>query len=88
MFVLNSCPDHGFISTETNVLFKFGLNKDRCLEKINRADNEYAMNLFNSEERHVNLTFAPGESIIRTQSSESSRISLHDLLNRLTICII
>lgn len=88
MFVLNSYPDHGFISTETNVLFKFGLNKDRCLEKIHRADDEYAMNLFNSEERSINLSFSNNENIPQPQFIESSRISLHDLLNRLTICII
>lgn len=53
MFVLNSFPINGFISTDTNVLFKFGLNKEKCLEKIHHADNKYAFSLMNLEENNV-----------------------------------
>ena len=59
MFILNSYPENGFICNETNVMFKLGLNKEKCLEKINEADNKYAFSLANLE-----------ESLSRSQSSE------------------
>ncbi len=86
MFILNSYPDHGFISPDTHVLFKFGLNKEKCLEKINLADNEYAMSIINFEERLLNNPLNQGEIIQRSNSSESPRVHLEDLLNRLSIC--
>ena len=57
MFVLNSYPDNGFIHQDTNVLFKFGLNKQRCLEKIHNADNKYAINLLTLEDTINNNIF-------------------------------
>jgi hypothetical protein len=86
MFILNSYPDHGFISSDTNVLFKFGLNKEKCLEKINHADNEYAMSLLNLEERLLQSRYVSGEIIPRSNSDESPRLNLEDLLNRLSLC--
>jgi hypothetical protein len=50
MFILNSYPENGFITGETGVMFKLGLNKEKCLEKINNADNKYASSLSNQEE--------------------------------------
>jgi hypothetical protein len=50
LFILNSTPDQGFITQDTNVLFKFGLTRERCLEKINSADNKYAISLLALEE--------------------------------------
>ena len=50
IFVLNSFPDHGFIHKDTNVIFKFGLDKERCLEKIHNADNKYAISLLSLED--------------------------------------
>jgi hypothetical protein len=50
MFVLNSYPDNGFISNDTQVMFKLGMNKEKCLEKINNADDKYAFSLMNYEE--------------------------------------
>lgn len=85
MFVLNSYPDHGFISADSHVLFKFGLNKEKCLEKINHADNEYAMSIINLEERQFNNPLVSGEVILRS-NSESPRVHLEDLLSRLSIC--
>jgi hypothetical protein len=86
MFILNSYPDHGFVSQDTNVMFKFGLNKEKCLEKINNADNEYAMSILNLEERLVNTPYSSGD--ILSRHSDSSRIHLDDILNRLSLSII
>lgn len=84
MFILNSFPDHGFISSDTHVLFKFGLNKEKCLEKINNADNEYAMSIINLEERLLNNPLSQRESP-RPISGSSPRVHLEDLLTRLSI---
>ena len=46
-FVLNSHPDSGFISPETKACFKLGITKERCLEKIKKADNQLALGLMN-----------------------------------------
>ncbi len=62
MFVLNSHPDNGFIHQDTNVSFKFGLNQQRCLEKIHNADNKYAINLLTLEDTISNNIF--GQEII------------------------
>ncbi len=61
MFVLNSYPENGFISNETHVMFKLGMNKEKCLEKINNADDKYAFSLLNFEETNRQ----GGESIHR-----------------------
>lgn len=57
MFILNSYPENGFVSVDTHVMFKLGLNKEKCLEKINNADNKFAFSLLNLEEgfSHENL---------------------------------
>jgi len=86
MFILNSYPDHGFISNDTHVLFKFGLNKEKCLEKINNADNEYAINIINFEERLQNSPSTRIEVNSGLNSSNSPRVHLEDLLSRLSIC--
>lgn len=56
-FVLNSIPEHGYISIETIVRFKFGISKTKCLEKINKADNRLALNLMgydiNNNHNHI-----------------------------------
>jgi len=52
MFILNSLPENGFITNETNVIFKFGLNKEKCLEKIHNADNKFALGLINADENN------------------------------------
>lgn len=46
-FVLNSHPDSGFISPETKAFFKIGISKERCLDKIKKADNQLALGLMN-----------------------------------------
>jgi len=87
MFILNSFPDHGFISHDTHVLFKFGLNKEKCLEKINIADNEYAMSILNFEERIMSNPYTSGEIIpLSISSAESPRVHFEDLLSRLSLC--
>lgn len=53
MFILNCSPTNGFIALDSNVLFKFGLNKEKCLEQIHNADNKYAFSLMNSEENMI-----------------------------------
>lgn len=90
MFILNSFPDHGFISQETNVMFKFGLNKEKCLEKINHADNEYAMNILNLEERIINTPLTSSELLPRSLqgTSDNPRIHLDEILNRLSLRIL
>jgi len=50
MFILNSYPENGFIISETNVMLKLGLNKEKCLEKINNADNRFAYSLLHGED--------------------------------------
>jgi hypothetical protein len=50
LFILNTSPDQGFITQDTNVIFKFGLTRERCLDKINSADNKYAISLLALEE--------------------------------------
>jgi hypothetical protein len=65
MFILNSYPENGFITGETGVMFKLGLNKEKCLEKINNADNKYASSLLNQEESNL-------ESNLNTDNISSS----------------
>jgi hypothetical protein len=50
LFVLNCAPENGFVIKESNVLLKFGFSKEKCLEKINNADNKMAMTLLSLEE--------------------------------------
>jgi len=50
LFVLNCEPENGFISRESNPMLKLGLDKEKCLEKINNADNRFANSLIRSEE--------------------------------------
>jgi hypothetical protein len=50
IFILNSTPEQGFITQDTHVIFKFGLTRERCLEKINAADNKYAISLLALDE--------------------------------------
>ncbi len=74
MFVLNSYPENGFISHDTQVMFKLGLNKEKCLEKINNADNKYAVNLINLEDNQR----IQNENLIRQHSSDNN-INIHTL---------
>lgn len=85
MFILNSFPDHGFINQDTNVMFKFGMNKEKCLEKINNADNEYAMSILNLEERLLNTPYVSQEILTRNNTAENPRLHLDDILNRLSL---
>lgn len=48
---MNSQPDHGFVSPDTEISYKFGLDKEKCLHKINQADDEYAQSIIELEER-------------------------------------
>ena len=84
MFILNSQPDHGFVSQDTNITFKFGLDKEKCLEKINQADDEYVQSISNLEER---LSYMPNNenTLIRLNSSDSPRVNLEEILNRLSL---
>jgi len=85
MFVLNCEPDHGFVFSETNAKFKFGLDKEKCLERIDRADNEFAMNLMNQEERMIINPTNREEGFRRPESENSRRLIMTDLLNPLFI---
>ena len=71
MFVLNSYPENGFISQESHVMFKLGLNKEKCLEKIHNADNRFAFSLLNIEENLYNAN----EGIQRHSSETFSSTS-------------
>lgn len=83
MFILNCYPDNGFISVDTNAMFKFGLNKEKCLEKIHNADNKYAFSLLSMEDRvnHSRQT----EIVTRTGLRNLDNILIRGLLtaNRL-----
>ena len=50
LFVLDSCPEQGFVNQDTNVIFKFGLTKEECLEKILNDDNKYVQDLVQKED--------------------------------------
>jgi hypothetical protein len=54
MFVLNSYPENGFVSSDTNIMLKLGMSKEKCLEKINNADNRFAYSLVHGEEGDTN----------------------------------
>lgn len=85
MFILNSYPENGFISQETNVLFKLGLNKEKCLEKIHNADNKFAMGLLNIEEGirdstdDFSVNYEGGRNVSRIRSLDD--IILRGLIN-------
>jgi len=50
LFVLSSCPEQGFVNHDTNVIFKFGLTKEECLQKILDDDNKYVQDLVKKED--------------------------------------
>ena len=82
MFILNSYPENGFITCETGVMFKLGLNKEKCLEKINSADDKYATSLLNMEESSIRETTASDSLTSLINSSfelrNSNRIRIID----------
>lgn len=84
MFILNCEPEHGFISSETLIKFKFGLDKEKCLERINRADSEYAMNMVNMEERRMINPTDRGEEFSNLESENDFRFIMSDVLNPLS----
>lgn len=86
MFILNCEPEHGFVSCETNVKFKFGLDKENCLEFINRADNEYARNLMNLQERMIVNPNNQGNGLPRLEPEDAGRFIMSDFLNPLSMC--
>ena len=59
-FVLNSHPDSGYISQDTLTSFKLGISKEKCLEKIKKADNQLALGL-------MSLNNARSASPLRTR---------------------
>ncbi len=56
MFVLNCVPENGFVNNNTNVIFKFGLAKEECLQKILNDDNKFVQNLVQKEDEADNNT--------------------------------
>jgi hypothetical protein len=76
LFVLNSYPENGFICSETSVMLKLGLNKEKCLEKINNADNKYAFSLLSSEEGFganiLNTELDNSNNLLRNSSSDNT----------------
>lgn len=57
-FVLSCVPDEGYITQETKVTYKFGLSKDRCLEKIQRYDSRLAQSLDREEAKEIHRRFS------------------------------
>jgi hypothetical protein len=98
MFILNSNPENGFISNESNVMFKLGLNKEKCLEKINNADNKFAFSLYSLEENlhgnelinsyHTNSHVETSINIPRMRSLDDFILSGYINSNRLNCIII
>jgi len=58
MFVLNSLPENGFINQNTQVYYKYNMSKEQCLEKINKLDIKYAMQIAQSNSNDsINVDF-------------------------------
>lgn len=86
-FVLNSFPDNGFISKDTIAVFKFGLNKEMCYEKLHAADNKYAANLQQNEEmelRELNCLRSSSYGSLRDNLRNFSPIRMRSLDEVLT----
>lgn len=57
--ILQSQPEDGFITTDTQVYYKYNLSKEKCLEKIENSDMKYALQLarqFEQEGMESDLT--------------------------------
>jgi hypothetical protein len=65
-FILNLRPENGFITNDTNVIFKLGLSKERCLEKINNADNRLVMSLIDNEDISFSSDIPNGINLANT----------------------
>ncbi len=80
--MLNSYPENGFVLSETNVMLKLGLNKEKCLEKINNADNRFAYSLVNGEENmnELDILFQQNHNSNRLSESLSRIRTLDELL--------
>ncbi len=55
MFVLNIIPEQGFVNGDTNVIFKFGMTKEECLDKILNDDSKFVQDLVQKEDE-INTT--------------------------------
>lgn len=96
MFILNCDPDQGFISSETNITYKFGLDKEKCLEKIGKFDNEYAHFVSNFEDILSNYPLNENEnenenenSLSRLNNNRNNNPSqLDHIFERLNSCIL
>ena len=94
MFILNCDPEQGFISNDTIIKYQFGLNKEKCLEKMGEYDNEYAHFVSNFEDILTNYPLSENENNNNTTSSRyNSRGNpprgshINEIFERLNLCI-
>jgi hypothetical protein len=50
-FILNCYPDEGFVASETQLYYKYNMNKEKCMEKIEDSDMKLALQLARQFER-------------------------------------
>lgn len=53
--ILQCQPDEGFITSDTQVYYKYNLSKEKCLEKIENSDMKYALQLARQFEQEVSV---------------------------------
>jgi len=92
IFILNCFPDYGFVTRETQLVFKFGLSIEECLQKINTNDLKYTMNLamiedrMTTENRIRNNTFRDYLSnMFRTQNNNNNNNNINNNNNNIPI---
>ena len=88
MFILNCNPEQGFISNETFIKYKFGLDREKCLEKIGKFDNEYAHFVSNFEDILNNYPVSENENnTSRLNNLDQPRSHIEEIFERLNSCI-
>ena len=84
-FVVNSCPDHGFITSNTVFSFKLGLTQEECLIQMENSDNLYLGNMVRGSNSNLDSNFEDYpdlDSNSRTEvPSEQNEIRARNLFN-------
>lgn len=77
-------PDQGFVSDSAEILYKFGLDKEKCLQRINQADDQYVQSINQVEERSndsIQLSENANNSFRRLLENNSNRNNLNDIIS-------
>ena len=100
--MLNCEPDKGFVSNNTEIEYKYGLDKEKCLQEINKADDEYAQSILRIEGRlnnyndnNISLRRRSNSSYINNTNNNNNfyiensneLINLENIINRLRLSI-